>query len=157
MAPRLFACRTLTSLRLCAGLTIVVFFALAVSPTLAAFQAPPDNDVSRRIAQLHVGDQVTLGLRDGTRVKGRLLGGTADGVIMSVKGEPPRTVVGSDIVSIRNGMRWWVKTLIGVGAVYGALLIWFLTADLPGVISLSDEGVGGPTIEPVIAEYKKAV
>jgi hypothetical protein len=120
--------------RLSASLTVVVFLALAISPTLAAFQAPPDTKVSREISKMRVGDQVTLALRDGSRLKGRLLGGTADGVIISVKGELPRTIAGADIVSIRNGMRWWVKTLIGVGAVYGALWIWFLSVGIPNVI-----------------------
>jgi len=117
--------------RLPASLTVLVLLALAISPSLAAFQTPPDGKVSRQISELRVGDQVTLALRDGSRVKGRILGGTADGVIMSMKGELPRTIAGADIVSIRNGTRWWVKTIIGAAAVYGALLIWYLSVGIP--------------------------
>jgi hypothetical protein len=117
--------------RFSVGLTVVVLLALAISPSLAAFQTPPDGKVSRQISELRVGDQVTLALRDGSRVKGRILGGTADGVIMSMKGELPRTIAGADIVSIRNGTRWWVKTIIGAAAVYGALLIWYLSVGIP--------------------------
>ena len=61
----------------------LVVAALTASTGLTASQASSDNDVSLRISKLKAGDGVTLVLRDGSRVTGRVFGGTADAVIMT--------------------------------------------------------------------------